>query len=387
MITREELRHLAQVEDPKGAAISFYFQPRTPQNKSHREEAILVKDLVRAALREAEPDGGNGLRADLDRILAMAEKLHGNHARAKAVFACGALDIWREFDLPPRLPGTQLMVNQRFHLKPLAELAASHPRGCAALVDRERARLFLMRAGEISEAGEILDQTPRKARSDGFAGYDAGHIERHIGNEAMRHFKNVSERLQDMHASHGCELFVIGCRDETWPELEPHLHPYVRQRLVGRFTGDPALASLEQVRAEAQRLLDAHQTNERQGLLREVIGESQRNGRGAMGLRQVLNSLERGEVQSLLIGDAFAAPVAECRYCGHLDSRMVKHCAVCGKETRHLDDVSETLATRAFSEGIRLVYVRDHPEFVRAGNIGALLRFRADQSTPQKLAV
>ena len=44
MITREDIRELAQfqVDDELGCALSFYFQPRTPQNKSHREEAILA---------------------------------------------------------------------------------------------------------------------------------------------------------------------------------------------------------------------------------------------------------------------------------------------------------------------------------------------------------
>ena len=376
------------MEDPKGTAVSFYFQPRTPQNKSHREEAILVKDLVRDALREAERRGGNGaVRADLQRILEMAEQLHGNHARAKAVFACHEQGIWREFDLPSQIARTQLIVNQRFHLKPLAEIAASHPRCCVVLADRERARFFVMRAGQIGEAGELAAAIPRRPRTDGFAGYEAGHIERHIDNEVMRHFKGLADRLQEMHAAQGCELFAVGCRSETWPEIEPHLHAYVKQRLIGRLTADPATASLEQVRDQAQRLLDAHARSERHGLLREVLGESQRNGRGAVGLRHVLTSLERGEVQALLFGEGFSAPVAECCNCGHLDTRMVKACAACGRETRHVDDVSEVLITRALGEGIRLVYVADEPEFTRAGGVGALLRFRADQNTPQKLAV
>ena len=57
MITREEIRQLAQFESPAGCAITFYFQPQTPQNKSHREEAIMAKDLVRDALRKAERNG------------------------------------------------------------------------------------------------------------------------------------------------------------------------------------------------------------------------------------------------------------------------------------------------------------------------------------------
>ena len=89
MITREEIRQLAQFESPVGCAISFYFQPQTPQNKSHREEAIMAKDLVRDALRKAERNGNqSALREELERILNIVEGLHGNHSRGKAIFAC-----------------------------------------------------------------------------------------------------------------------------------------------------------------------------------------------------------------------------------------------------------------------------------------------------------
>src|SRR5712692_9048123 len=106
MITREDIRELAQFQfnEQEACALSFYFQPGRPQNKSHREESILAKDLVRNALREAENNGKNGCaRADLNRILDLAGSLHGNQARAKAVFASGRQNFWREFDLPPQL--------------------------------------------------------------------------------------------------------------------------------------------------------------------------------------------------------------------------------------------------------------------------------------------
>ena len=96
MITRDELRQLAQLESAENSAVTFYFQPQTPQNKSHREEQIQVKDLVRDALRSAEGNGSHaGVRADLKRIQELAAQMHGNHARGKAVLlarvrACGA---------------------------------------------------------------------------------------------------------------------------------------------------------------------------------------------------------------------------------------------------------------------------------------------------------
>jgi peptide subunit release factor 1 (eRF1) len=392
MITREELRKLAELEVAPAAAISFYFQPQRPQDKSHRGEAILVRDVFREALRTAERERESGksngsVRADLERILAMAEQLHGNHARAKAVFACGAKDIWQEFDLPPRLPRTQLMVNSRFHLAPLAVFLDGNERRCViALVDRERARIFDLWQGAISERAAFVDPLPRRVRSDGYLGYEAGHRERHVDNEAMHHYKHVVEQLQAQALAGGFELLLIGCHDENRPEIEPHLAAPLKQRLLGWFVVDPAVASAEQVREEAERRLEELRLSEQAALVREVIGEASRNGRGSLGLKHVLSSLERGEVQRLLLGESFAAMVAQCTNCGHLDTRMVRSCAMCGKPTRELTDVTDTLVLKAIRDGVQLVRVAGDEEFEHAGNIAALLRFRADQNTAQKLA-
>ena len=128
MITREEIRQLAQIESPSGCAISFYFQPHTPQDKSHREEAILVKDLVKESLRKAERNGNHQvLREDLKRILAIAERLHGNHSRGKVIFACTEQGVWRELDVPPRIGKSLISINSRFHLKPLVAAHSGLP--------------------------------------------------------------------------------------------------------------------------------------------------------------------------------------------------------------------------------------------------------------------
>src|SRR5581483_8190048 len=137
MIHRRDIRELAELHADEGCALSFYFQPRVPQNKAHREEVIEAKELVRAALREASRNGHEECaRTDLDRILQLTESLRRNQSRAKAIFACSAKNFWREFDLPPYLPGTSLTINRRFHLRPLAAITNSFSRAYVVLVDR-----------------------------------------------------------------------------------------------------------------------------------------------------------------------------------------------------------------------------------------------------------
>ena len=390
MITREDIRELAQFQfdDKESCALSFYFQPRPPQNKSHREEAILAKDLVRNAMREAEKNGKNGCaRADLLRMLSVAETLHGHQTRAKVIFACGAKNLWREFDLPPDLPGSQLFVNSRFHLKPLAQLLGAQRRVCVALVNRQRARLFDFRLDELKEREGLYHAAPRRSRSDGYAGYDAGHHERHVAEEALHHYKDVAARLKDEAEKGAWEKLIIGCQDNQWPEFEPQLHPYVMQRLLGRYSTEVVTATNEQIRENASRILLEARDNRRKSLVREALNQAKSNNRGVTGLRRVLRSLELGEVQTLLMGEQYSAHAVECSNCGHLDAHIVRHCPVCGHATRELDDVCDAIIPVAIRRDIELFYVKNDEEFDRAGNIAALLRFRADQSRGAGLAV
>ncbi len=381
MMTREDIRELAAFQaDSDGCALSFYFQPRTPQNKSHKEEAILAKDLVRQAMREVEKQGKDiCARADLDRILEIAGNLHGNQAKAKAVFASSTKKLWREFDLPPYLSGTQLFVNRRFHLKPLAALLGAQPMLCVALVDRQRGRFFDLRVDELKERGNVFHTLPR-SRSDGFGGYNAGHVERRVANEYHQHYKQVADRLKDELERGLWEKLVVGCHDTNWSEFEEHLHPYVRQRLLGHFPADVASVTPDEIRENASRILRESIDSRREKLVQEALSQAKGNARGVTGLRRVLRSLELGEVQTLLLGENYSARAVECTSCGHVDAHMVPFCPVCGKATRELDDVCDAMIPLAIRHDIELFYVKNNPDFDKVGNIAALLRFRADQA-------
>lgn len=387
MITREIIRELAEFQSPHGDAITFYYQPNTPQDKSHRGEAIQIKDLVKEAMHRAERNGKNGsVKADLQRILEMSDRLHGNSGKAKAIFACGAQGFWRELDLPAQIGSTRLQMNSKFNVSALAGLSESLDKVCICLADRTKARFFEMQMDQITEHEGFTDELSRRGRSDGFAGFDAGHAERKENNDAMNHFKRIGERLLEKYGNGSCERLVVGCRDESWPGLEKQLHPYVKQRLIGRFVIDPAAASADDVRKHVKRVVNEHSTREREHLLREVLDEARANNNGAIGLKRTLRALEQGEVQELLIGDGFSAEGVECTNCGHLDMRMVEKCAVCGQKTREVHDFGDVLMERALRLNVDVRRIPPNSDFQKAGNIGALLRFRAERSVGEKLA-
>jgi peptide subunit release factor 1 (eRF1) len=376
MMTRDEIRELAafQADEKKGAcALSFYFQPDPPQDRSHRREAIVAKDVVKQALKSAAATGKNGsLHADLDRVLDVATNLRG-HVHGKAVFACAAQNFWKEYELPPHIGTTQIYLQSRFQLKPLAAALGAQPALCVAVVDRQRARIFDLRLDDLRERGAIVHMLSRSASSYGYNGYEAGHAERRVAEEALQHFKSVAERLRTDFERGIWQQLIIGCHD-------------VKQRLIGRFSADVASVSNEEIRDHSAAILNRWITARAATKASEAVKFAKANGRGVTGLRRVLQALETGEVQSLFLAENYSARAVECPHCGHLDAHLIPACVACGHRTHELADVCDAIIPIAIRRDIELFYLKENDDLDRSGNIAALLRFRSDQNKSGQIA-
>jgi peptide subunit release factor 1 (eRF1) len=382
-ITREQIRELAEFQDQNSCAVSFYFQPSTPRNKAHKEDTILIKDLAREAMRAIESkEMKDCARPDIERIVGLSGELHSNGTHAKAVFACAPKNIWREFELPASLPGTKIVVDRYFHLKPLAHLLGASPLLAIVLLDRHRARIFDLRLGELTEREDLFHPLPRRGRSDGFGGYEGGHAQRRVEDEVRQHFKNIAESLKELLEKGVFENWILACQDSHRPLFETQLHPYVSQRLIGHFHADVAHASRDEIRTHAQQVMDKWQDERRHEMVGQALSQARSNGRGVTGLRRVLRSLELGEVQTLLMGDNLQGHAVECTGCGHIDAHLVSFCPACGRATQEIVDVADAILPWAVRRDIETFFVKDDSEFDKVGNIAALLRFRAEKVQP-----
>ena len=387
-ISREQIRELAEFQDEKSCAVSFYFQPSTPRNKAHKEDTILIKDLAKEALHRFEAKGSRDCaREDIERIVQLSSELRSNGTHGKAVFACASKNIWQEFDLPALLGSTQLFVDRHFHLKPLARLLGASPLLAVVLIDKHRARIFDLRLGELTEREDLFHPLPRRGRSDGFGGYDGGHAQRRVEDEVRQHFKNVAGVLKELQEKGVFEKWILACQAAHRPLFESQLHPYISQTLIGHFNADLGHVSADDLRIDAQRILESWQGERRREMMQVALSQARSNGRGVTGLRRVLRSLEMGEVQTLLVGENLQGHAVECTRCGHIDVHLVSFCPVCGHATQEIVDVGEAILPWVVRRDIETFYVKDDAEFDKVGNIAALLRFRSEKVQPISTSV
>ena len=221
----------------------------------------------------------------------------------------------------------------------------------------------------------------RSASSYGYNGYEAGHAERRVAEEALQHFKAVSERLRTDFERGSWERLIVGCHDVNWPEFEPHLHPYVKQRLIGRFSADVASVSNEEIRDHA----NASSINGSRNAPRRKSAKRWSSPRptdaGSPACAAYCKRWKPGKCRAIFLTENYSARAVECPHCGHLDAHLVAHVSLADAALDELADVCDAIIPIAIRRNIELFYLKENEELDRAGNIAALLRFRSDQKT------
>lgn len=383
-ITVNEMKELASFWSDRNDALSVYLQVQTPSELAHREEPILAKEKMQQAVGTLR-GAGMADRADIQRVVETISAMKGNGGKAKVIFACARKGIWREFDVPGEFT-TRVEVGSAFTVAPLIAQQQSRRRYCIALADRNRARLLLLEACEIVEHSQVLGEDKEKIRTTGTS--KSAHLERKKDEQARRHFTFLAEHLLHFYEHRDYDYLIIGCRDETWPEIEAEMHPELKRIMIGRIALDPGFARCEEIEAKAQALIDERDRREEQALVEKTVGGAASNTFGAVGLAPVIEALEKGEVRTLLWPDGNRQVIRSaslCENCGHLESKELKACTLCGAKMRRFARAEEALLRHALSKSIdvRMLHTSKLPP---PDEIAAWLRYRADMNTAQALA-
>lgn len=384
-IIAEELKELSQFWSEQGDALSLYSKaPAAPSDLSRREDRIHAKDKMREALGKLHGTAPVD-RRDIERILNTVTEMKGNGGRAKVIFACARRGIWREYDVPADL-SLRVDAGCAFTLAPLIAQQQSRRRYCIALADRNRGRLLLLEGREIFEHSQVLDEERDKIRTTGAR--KSVHLERKKEEDAKRHFAFLADHLLHFYEHKDYDYLIVGCRDQMWPEIEAELRPEIKRILVGRFTIDPGLATREEILGHAQAIVDEKDREDESRLVDRTIGAAAADALGAVGLKAVIDALEKGEVRTLLWSDQPQSSrhgACLCENCGHLDAEDLHACTLCGARMRRFSDAEEALLRHALGRSIEVRQLH-FAKLPPPDAIAAWLRYRADMNTAQALA-
>jgi peptide subunit release factor 1 (eRF1) len=182
----------------------------------------------------------------------------------------------------------------------------------------------------------------------------------------------VADVAFDLYKRVGFDRLLIGAPEELVNDLKGKLHPYLRERIVGRVHLDVENSSLDDVKSAAGTAIeDWSRKCEREALDRLAEGVG-RGGRGAAGLASVLEALNEQRVEILLVGENLRSeggrdPDTGMLYAGDHGPD--------DQPLERLENIVEPAIEKAIEQSAKVIKVRHHDDLGPLGGIGAVLRY------------
>lgn len=370
MITKHQLELLTNYPPSESPVVSFYLSI----DRREREEKApftALKNLLKAGQEEISrwPEAYHPMLTEImARIEETAEEERGGTSRGLAIFA--GENFWQAYRLPQQ-PGNYLVVDRTPYVKPLIHLFRRQPRYCTVLVDKERARLFLIHMGEIQDYSMVLDEVPKRHDQGGWA---QARLQRRHDDAVMHHLKRAAELTLEFFQREGFDFLLIGGTEELTSAFYDRLHTYLQERVVGFL---PIATTASAAEVLEQTLLTMGEVEERMaeelvGRLKEEVGSGRM---GVAGLAATLRALNARKVMELLVEEGYQSAGGRCANCGSLSIRSTGKCRYCHGEIERVENLVDEAVELASAQGAKVHFIPPNDTLWELGRIGALLRY------------
>jgi len=366
MFTDNQLKELAGVTT-KSPALTVYLNTDPAMGS-----AETIKLRLRTLLKEVE------LEQDVAAVLDYFETHHPFTARGIAVFSCKGDGIFRTISLgvPVR---DQVFTGDRFSIKPLTDIFDVYSGYGVVLVDRQGARVFHFHLGDLVEQegvlGTLVKHTKRGGASSiagqrggtaGQTGYEDEVVERNM--------KEIAAFAVHFFEEKHIRRILIGGTDDNISMFKAQLPKTWQSLIIGTFamsmtaTHADVLARAMQIGKEAEAARDLK-------MVRDILSQAGKGVGAEVGLEKTLQAVSQSRVQTLVVTEGFRQPAHRCTGCGRLTLHTNPLCKDCGSKIIPVDDGVELAVNAVMRSGGEVEIVGNNPDFVKAGNIGAILRY------------
>jgi peptide chain release factor subunit 1 len=370
-ITQARLRALAAVHPDEGRVLSVFLNLDPTEFATPSARSSAITSVVTAAAHKVDAksdlthDERMALLDDVERVrdVLLATDVASNGTRAVAVYACGPADLLEVVRLR-RPVSNKVVLDRTAFVEPLV-LHGTDEQWLVIVTNRRAARIFVGPGDALEETDRIVDDVHSKHEK---GGWSQANYQRSVEKEVQDHLANAAELAFNVYKKRELDRVLVGGPDELLPEFKSKLHPYLRERIVGRIPVDVENASLDDVCAASRPMIEEHVRNcEREALDRLAQGVGT-GGRGAAGIAEVLDALNQARVETLLISENFKAS-------GRMDFQAGLLLPESADEGEPVEDIVEPAIEKAIEQSATAMVVRHHDDLLPLGGIGAVLRF------------
>lgn len=377
---KDQIARLTHIPPGKHHIVSCYLKLE-PRDRVRGKYLIKLKNRVRAVQGRVSDMGldraaQEAVGRDLERVYRDLERpasLPGT--QGIAIFASSGLKLYERVPLPA-VHRSRLVVDSTPLVRELLAVEDEVGRLLTVVVDRTSARIFEVTAFAASELLGLHAEASRGGRfhSDRHGAPGMGEHTWHnrIRNEKQRHLTTVADAIFQLDRKKRIDGVVLASTGADAAALIPHLHTYLRDRVIGTVKLNPketTEAHVHTVTLAAR--VEAERTAE--NALVEKLEDAHGTGWAVNGLKPTLGALAKGQLRTLLVNADRESPGFRCG-----SGRLVlgeRECGAEGKGTPVVDVIDEALE-EALRQRVTVEVVHSTEAAARVDGIAGLLRFK-----------
>ncbi len=317
------------------------------------------------------------LAADVKKVEEYFETEYDWSGRSVAIFSDQSKQFFKVF--PLAVPVQDLVhIGLRPNVRPIAGLLDSYGGYGVVLVDKQGARLFHFHLGQLVEQEGVLGESVRQVKKggSGVKGMRGGIASQTRGVEETieRNMRNASEFATKFFEEKQIRRILLSGTDDNVALFRSHLPKMWQSLIVGTFPGSMSESHQEILNRTLEVGQKAEKDRENK-VIEKLITLASKQAGAILDVEPTLKALNEGRVQTLVIQQGFKVSGFRCPDCNSITSLSKIVCEQCNSEAVAVEDVIASAVSLALKTGGEVDVVHNHPEFEKAGNIGAFLRY------------
>lgn len=366
MFTDHQMKELAGIST-KSPALTVYLNTDPAMGNA---EAIKLR--LRTLLKDVD------LEQDVAAVLDYFKTNLPFTGRGIAIFSCKGDGFFRTISLgvPVR---DQVYTGDHFSVKPLADIFDLYGGYGVILIDRQGARVFHFHLGELVEQegvlGTLVKHTKRGGSSSiaGQRGGTAGQTN-HEDEMVDRNMKEIAAFATHFFEEKHIRRILIGGTEDNVAVFKTMLPKTWQSLIIGTFPMSMTATHAE-VQSRAMQIGRDVEAARDLKMVRAIISQAGRGVGAEIGLEKTFQAVSQNRVQTLVVTEGFRQAAHRCTGCGRITLHTNPLCRDCGSQIVPVEDGVELAVNAVMRSGGEVEIVSTNPDFDKAGNIGAILRY------------
>ena len=229
------IRKLLSYKNSSYPTLSVYLGVAGARDKKSSLKTMLMTQF-HSLIHQLSSSEKKVFREDLRRIEEYLEDSFDTRGTRSVVFFTAGRNLWEVLSFEFYLPNL-LKVSNSCYLSPLVDDVKRHKKYMVILVDRKKARFFIVYLGEIVEHEDVVDQAvPQNVRKIHEAWKRKDKIFCHIEEHLHRHFKMIASVAESLvRNNNDIHFIIIGGHEENIHKLKKHLSGALQKKVLGEF--------------------------------------------------------------------------------------------------------------------------------------------------------